>query len=719
MDVSRILDELNDAQRQAVTAESGSQLVLAGAGSGKTRVLVHRIAWLIEVDQVSPFSILAVTFTNKAAAEMRGRIEQLLDYPTDNMWIGTFHGLTHRLLRRHWREAGLPQSFQIIDSDDQYRMIRRIMKDKQLDEAQFPPRSVQNFINARKDEGKRARSVDPQDNPHHRTLVEIYVEYEKTCQQGGLVDFAELLLRSHELWLENPALLEHYRERFKYILVDEFQDTNTIQYAWLRVLAGDNARVFIVGDDDQSIYGWRGAQVDNIQRCTKDFRDVDVIRLEQNYRSTGNILKAANELITHNQNRMGKNLWCDGDDGPLIKFYSAFNEIDEARFIADQIQQWCDEGQQASECAILYRSNAQSRLFEEALLQRNIPYRVYGGQRFFERAEIKDALAYLRIVANPNDDNAFERTVNHPPRGIGGRTLDAVRELALDSSLSLWESTKRLVETNVLTARATNALTGYVELVEHLVERNFDQTLSTQVENALKYSNLVQHFENDRDPKSESRVENLKELVSAASYFVNDDEEIDDLTAFLSQAALEAGDTQAAAWDDCVQMMTLHSAKGLEFDLVFMGGLEEGLFPGQKSIEDANRLEEERRLCYVGMTRAKHQLYICRAESRRLYGTNTFPKLSRFVSEIPLDYIEEVRLQGTIAKPMANVRNSTVISQPNDFGYRVGQTVRHAKFGEGVILDVEGDGDKLRVHIRFGVVGCKWLMAAYASLEVV
>lgn len=719
MDVSRLIDQLNDAQRQAVTAENDSQLILAGAGSGKTRVLVHRIAWLIEVENVSPFGILAVTFTNKAAAEMRARVESLLDYPSDNMWIGTFHGLAHRLLRRHWQEAGLPQSFQIIDSDDQYRMIRRIMKDMELDEAQFPPRSIQNFINSRKDEGQRARSVDAQGNPYQQTLINVYLEYEKRCQKGGLVDFAELLLRSHELWLENAGLLVHYRERFKHILVDEFQDTNTIQYAWLRVLAGDDARVFIVGDDDQSIYGWRGAQVDNIQRCTEDFKDVNVIRLEQNYRSTSNILNASNALITQNKSRMGKTLWSEGDDGELIKFYSAYNEQDEARFVVEQIQKWCDDGTPAAECAILYRSNAQSRLFEEALLQRNIPYRVYGGQRFFERAEIKDALSYLRMVANPEDDNAYERSVNYPPRGIGGRTLDAIRDSAKATGDSLWASTRHLIENQSLSGRATNALRNYVEIIERISESNADQSLSTQVENTLTHSSLLQYFENDRDPKSEGRVENLKELVSAATYFVNEDEEIDDLTAFLSQAALESGDNQAQRGDDCVQMMTLHSAKGLEFDLVFMGGMEEGLFPGQKSVEEPGRLEEERRLCYVGMTRAKKQLFLCRAESRHLYGSATSPRVSRFIGEIPLEYIEEVRLQGSLARPIQPTRVSTVVSQPNDFGFRTGQTVKHAKFGEGVIVDVEGDGDKLRVHIRFGVIGSKWLMAAYASLEVV
>ena len=493
MDVSRIIEPLNEAQREAVCASPQPLLVLAGAGSGKTRVLVHRIAWLIDVEGLSPYSILAVTFTNKAAGEMRGRIEQLIDVPASGMWVGTFHGLAHRLLRRHWQEAGLPQGFQILDSQDQQRLVKRVLNAMDLDEARWPPRQQQWFINSCKDEGRRPAHIECRNDPYLQRQVKIYAAYEELCQRSGLVDFAELLLRSHELWLQRPDLLEHYQQRFHHILVDEFQDTNTIQYAWLRLLAGDQARITVVGDDDQSIYGWRGARVENIQHFEKDYAGTRVQRLEQNYRSTGTILKAANAVITHNAGRMGKQLWTADGDGAKLQLYTAYNEQDEARYIIERIQAWVDQGRRRSEVAILYRSNAQSRVFEERLIQCGMPYRVYGGLRFFERAEIKDALAYLRIASNHDDDASFERVVNHPTRGIGERTLDVIRQTARAGNSSLWQAAEQVIGERALPARAMNALQGFLTLVETLAADIAPLTLGEQVEHVVYSSGLLDH----------------------------------------------------------------------------------------------------------------------------------------------------------------------------------------------------------------------------------
>ncbi len=733
MDVSPLLDPLNEAQREAVSAPSGHVLVLAGAGSGKTRVLTHRIAWLIQVESASPYGLLAVTFTNKAAGEMRARTADLLGVPTGGMWIGTFHGLAHRLLRTHWREAGLPQAFQILDSEDQYRLMRRVLKALALDEAQWPAKQAQWFINARKDEGKRPAQIEDRGDPHLGQMLRIYQAYEEHCRRGGLVDFAELLLRSHELLKGNPEVLAHYRARFQHILVDEFQDTNGIQYEWLRHLAGNSARVFIVGDDDQSIYGWRGARVENIRRFPKDFPNVRMVRLEQNYRSTATILTAANTLIARNQGRMGKNLWTRGAQGEPILLYAAFNEVDEARFVVDRIRQWIEEGHARRDAAILYRSNAQSRAFEEILLAAGIPYRVYGGLRFFERAEIKDALAYLRLMANRDDDAGFERVVNMPTRGIGERTLATVREEARARGVSLWQAAHGVLESGAFTARAANALGGFLKLIERLAQESAGLEVHECVDRAITVSGLLEHFRNDKGEKGGARAENLEELVSAARYFDpredgTDEEEgeMDPLSAFLSHAALEAGEGQADPSEDCVQLMTLHSAKGLEFPLVFLCGLEEGLFPHQRSVAEAGRLEEERRLCYVGITRARRRLHLSYAESRRLYGSDTYSPPSRFIAELPPELIEEVRPQAAVPRPMARpparTRRAPVVPRTpgatGATGPALGRRVRHAKFGDGVILQYEGDGAHARVQVNFERAGSKWLVLTYANLKL-
>ena len=724
MDVSHIIDPLNDAQREAVTAPAGARLVLAGAGSGKTRVLVHRIAWTIQVDGVSPQAILAVTFTNKAAAEMRARTEQLLQMPAGGMWVGTFHGLAHRLLRAHWQDAQLPQAFQILDSDDQYRLIRRVLRALELDEAKWPPKQVQWYINGRKDEGMRPQHIEHHDDPYLRRQVQIYQAYEELCQRSGLVDFAELLLRAHELWLKHPHILEHYQDRFQVVLVDEFQDTNTIQYAWLRLLAGQTGSVFAVGDDDQSIYGWRGARVENIQRFPDDFPGAQVSRLEQNYRSTGNILAAANALIANNAGRMGKNLWTEGDDGEAIHFYSAFNEYDEARFVVERIREWTAMGSPASECAVLYRSNAQSRVFEEQLLQQGIPYRVYGGLRFFERAEIKDALGYLRLIANRQDDAAFERIVNQPPRGIGNRTVTVVRDYSRQYARSLWESAQAVIEQQLVNARAANALSAFIEIISEGEQAIADLPLVEQMEHVLNVSALVTHYEKEKGEKGQARIENLQELVNAARQFEGvdgEEAEMDPLSAFLSHAALESGEGQADAWEDCAQLMTLHSAKGLEFQLVFLAGLEEGLFPHRMSVEEPGRLEEERRLCYVGMTRARSELVLSCAESRRLHGSESYALPSRFLREIPDELVEEVRTRVDVRRPLygqQEAASSPTFHSDAIAAFQLGQRVRHMKFGEGVVLNCEGQGSHARVQVNFSEQGAKWLVVAYANLEV-
>jgi len=722
-DISHILDNLNKPQRQAVSAEAIPQLILAGAGSGKTKVLVHRIAWLIQVDQISPFAVLAVTFTNKAAAEMRARIEDLLGSPVGGMWVGTFHGLSHRLLRRHWQEAKLIQNFQIIDSDDQLRMVKRVMRGLQLDEKLWPAKQSQWFINNKKDEGIRPQHIEDKNDPTTRQLTEVYSLYEEACQRSGVIDFAEMLLRSLELLRDNADILQHYQQRFQHILVDEFQDTNTLQYAWIRLLAGTNTIPFVVGDDDQSIYGWRGAKIEHIQNFSRDFPQTQVIKLEQNYRSSGNILNAANSVIDNNQGRLGKNLWTDGGDGDPIHLYAAYNEIEEATYIASRIQQWVSHGNSHKDIAILYRSNAQSRVFESTLNENAIAYRVYGGQRFFDRAEIKDALAYLRLTSNRHDDPSFERIINQPTRGIGEKTVGMIRENARNSSISMWQSAKILLENSVFTPRASTAMAGFMSLINTMASDIDGQPLDEQVEHVIEYSKLKDHYlKKDKGDAGQARIENLNELISAAQgfHYKPDDEhaDMDFLTAFLSHASLEAGEGQGQAGDDCVQLMTLHSAKGLEFPLVFLVGLEEGLFPHKMSAEEPGRLEEERRLCYVGITRAETQLVITYAEQRRLYGDTLYGVPSRFLKEIPDSLIEEIRpkvktWQSNYERP---ARPASAI-KTNETGMAIGQNVAHAKFGDGVITDVEGAGSHARVQVNFNDAGSKWLVLSYANLQ--
>jgi DNA helicase-2/ATP-dependent DNA helicase PcrA len=728
MDVSHLLDELNEAQREAVTAPPGHVLVLAGAGSGKTRVLVHRIAWLIQVEHVSPLGILAVTFTNKAAGEMRERAGQMLQISTRPLWIGTFHGIAHRLLRMHWKEAGLPEAFQILDSEDQYRLIRRIIRDEGMDESHWPARQAQWFINARKDEGQRPSHIEHNDHPVTATWVHVYQRYQEYCHRGGLVDFAELLLRAHEIWLEQPDLLGHYRHRLQHLLIDEFQDTNTIQYAWLRLLAGDSGQAFVVGDDDQSIYGWRGAKVENVQFFVRDFPDVSTIRLEQNYRSTGTILNAANAVIANNRGRMGKKLWTAGKEGKPIRLYAAFNEQEEARYIIECIQRWIDSGRKPSDAAILYRTTAQSRLFEEYLLREAIPYRVYGGQRFFERSEVRDALAYLRLLNNPNDDAALERVINKPARGIGEKTVAELRVQARESGLSLWQAAGECINQGVLASRAAGAVGAFMKLVSDMRDRLEDFTLGNQIQGVIDDSELVKAYEKEPSERMETRVENLGELVNAADRFILPSEDADaglnELQSFLSHAALEAGETQGEDWDDCVQLMTLHSAKGLEFPLVFMAGMEDGLFPHQRSVEDAGgRLEEERRLCYVGMTRAREELCLSYAEVRRMHGSESFSRPSRFIEEIPESHIEEVRPRIAVQRPYVShtrkprdkVARTVVPGQ--QWPFKLGQPVLHKKFGEGTVIAFEGQGEHTRVQVNFDQAGAKWLVLAYANLQ--
>ncbi len=718
-DISHIIDGLNDAQREAVCAPSGNTLVLAGAGSGKTRVLVHRIAWLIQVERISPFSILAVTFTNKASAEMRHRIEQLMDHPVHGMWVGTFHNLAHRLLRAHWKEARLPQNFQILDSDDQLRAVKRVIRENGIDDSQWQPKQMQWFINARKDEGQRPQHLEHHGNHHMKGCIQVYQLYEDLCRRAGLVDFAELLLRAHELWRDNPHVLEHYQARFRHVLVDEFQDTNAIQYAWLRMLCNGGSPIFAVGDDDQSIYGWRGAKVENIQQLSRDYTNTLTVRLEQNYRSTGNILAAANALIANNAERLGKELWTSGSEGEPIKLYNAFNELDEARFIASRIQQWIEEGGQRSDVALLYRSNAQSRVLEEALLQAGIPYRVYGGLRFFDRAEIKDALAYLRLANNRMDDTSFERIINTPTRGMGEKAVSNIREYARENNLTLWHAAVAMAEQNLVTARARNAMQGFIELIEELdVAVGQLDELHEQVDHVIANSGLIDHFRKEKGEKGQQRIDNLEELVSAAREFEFTDDEAegeDALSAFLSLAALESGENQGEPGEACVQLMTLHSAKGLEFPLVFLCGLEDGLFPHKMSMNDAGGIEEERRLCYVGITRAMQALYITHAETRRLHGKEEYCKPSRFLSEIPNELVQEVRLRRQVTAPVAHQRYGGIVDEAAEFS--LGQMVMHAKFGEGIVLNYEGSGQSARVQVEFADVGSKWLIAGYANLQ--
>ena len=754
MDVTHILDGLNEQQREAVTARLGNLLVVAGAGSGKTRVLVHRIAWLVEVERVPPSEVLAVTFTNKAAGEMRDRVKDLLGARAQPMWVGTFHGIAHRLLRMHWKDAELPRNFQILDAEDQLRLVKRVMREQGVDEQKWPPHQVAWFINRHKDEGCRAKDVLQGDHDvFTATQATIYAAYEQICRQGGLVDFAELLLRSYELWQEpedeleadwpptpkKPHLLEHYQGRFPHLLVDEFQDTNGIQYKWLKALAGAGGRTanagkgtaWAVGDEDQAIYGWRGAKVENIRpNFLRDFPDVDIVRLEQNYRSTGTILRAANALIGRNTDRLGKNLWTQAGDGNAIRVYAGYNDLDEARFIADRAQSWIDRGGDPTEVAVLYRSNAQSRVIEEAFLRLDLPYRIYGGVGFYERQEVRNALAYMRLVETRHADVAFERVVNTPPRGIGGKTVESIRTLARARGVSMWQACKEGIAEGAFKGRAATTVGGFLRLVDDMAEAVRGEGLRVIAEHCIKASDLKAFHGKEGGERGVARQENLDELVHACSQFGRelvlpndlageDEGAASELGEFLDQAALESGDYQSAG--PAVQMMTLHSAKGLEFPLVFIAGMEAGLFPNRRSEEEPGRLEEERRLAYVGITRAMRQLYLTYAETRRLYGAQTTNWPSQFLDEIPADCVEEVRLGGSVSRPFRTRRSNgadTGEAVP-ETALQIGQTVRHAKFGEGVILQADGHGERTRVQARFARGGSKWLMLAYADLEPV
>lgn len=719
--VKQWISTLNPEQQEAVLANEGENLlVLAGAGSGKTTVLVNYIARQIDEGCRMPAEILAVTFTNKAAQEMKHRIQHLLNVPLSGMWVGTFHGLCHRLLRRHYQEAGLPAEFHVMDSDDQARLIKRIMAGLSLQESQWPVKQAQHIINSNKDEGLRARHIEPPAFGPGKTWHRVYEAYEQACKKSGVLDFAELILRTHELFRELPALLGHYQARFRTILVDEFQDTNSIQYAWIRSLAGANATVVAVGDDDQSIYGWRGARVENIQHFLKDFAPVKTIRLEQNYRSTASILDAANAVINHNQERMGKSLWTKGERGDKILLYAAFNDLDEARFVAERIQMALDSGESIQDIAILYRSNAQSRLMEESLIRARIPYRIYGGLRFFERAEIKDALAYLRLLANTNDDVAFDRVVNFPTRGIGEKTQDALKAKAREEGTSLWEAAQNTLKEQTLPARAAQALAGFLNLIINMQQETLEAGLGRQVEHVIEHSGLLAHFSALKAEK-ETKLDNLQELINAATDFkidVDDIDSISPLASFLAHASLEAGEMQASNHNEAVHMMTLHAAKGLEFNRVFIVGMEEGIFPSKLSLEQDARLEEERRLCYVGLTRARRNLILSHAEIRRQYGREEYHRPSRFIREIPTELLEERRLKPTASKNTTAFADIPVREEESQ-GFYLGQAVMHPSFGRGVVQSFEGNGSHARVQVRFADGGSKWLVMAYANLSPV
>ena len=722
MDVSNILNELNDRQRDAVTSEAPSLLVLAGAGSGKTRVLVHRVAWIVEAMQSNPNSVMAVTFSNKAANEMKSRIQELLQSPLADLWCGTFHGLAHRTLKRFYKEANLISTFTVLDAEDQLRVIKRICKDNNLEESSWPAKQIQWQINSWKDAGKRRKKVDDSKDLYAETVKKIYSQYDEICKKDSLVDFAELLLKSYELLKSNKKVRDFFHRRFRHILIDEFQDTNVIQYAWLNEVASKEASITAVGDDDQSIYGWRGAKVGHLEDFKTKHKHNETIRLEQNYRSTSIILNAANSLIENNQARLGKNLWTESNEGEQITLYQAFNEQDEARFVAEIIKSWMDGGELFSDSAVIYRSNAQSRAIEEALLRANIPYRIYGGLRFYDRLEIKNAISYLRIIFNPHDNPAFERSVANPTRGVGAKTLAKIRSLANKHNISYIQASSKMIDENVISGRGANGLKKFLEIILGLCGKIDDISLSEIVGSILEQSGLIQFHEKEPGEKGKTRKENLEELLSAAKNFemsFSDDKTNREITEqFLSNVSLDAGDRQADEFDDAVQLMTLHSAKGLEFPLVFMTGLEETLFPHGRSMESPDQLEEERRLCYVGITRAMKKLYLTYAESRRLHGNDIFNPPSRFIKEIPSECIMEIRPKASVTVPYS--RNE---SKPMDFedqiGIALGQKVQHPKFGQGIVLNYEGAGESARIQVNFESAGTKWLVLSFANLEVI
>jgi DNA helicase II / ATP-dependent DNA helicase PcrA len=731
---SSILSGLNDKQLEAVTLPHQSALILAGAGSGKTRVLTTRIAWLIQTEQISPMGLMAVTFTNKAAKEMLTRLTSMLPINTRGMWVGTFHGLCNRLLRAHHREAGLPSTFQILDTADQLSAIKRVMKVMNVDDEKFVPKQVQGYINSCKEEGLRAHSVDAYD-AHSQKLREIFEEYDKQCQREGVADFAELLLRCYELLERDARIREHYQNRFKYILVDEFQDTNRLQYLWLKLLAGKENCLFAVGDDDQSIYGFRGARVGNMRDFEKDFKVQNIVKLEENYRSHSNILDAANAIISHNKNRLGKNLWTSAGAGEPVRIYEAYNDTDEAQFIVDEVKMLHAEGTALGEIALLYRSNAQSRILEHALFSANLPYRVYGGLRFFERAEIKHALAYMRLIANANDDTALLRVINFPARGIGARSLEQLQEGARQNNCSLWEAAVNKVGNGTLSKRGDDraggkGIEGFVHLIREMIDQAYGISLAEVAELATTMSGLKAHYQNDRE--GEDRIENLEELVTAAVAFTNQDfgnhnnvdgeTEQDLMTQFLTHASLEAGEHQASVGNEALQLMTVHAAKGLEFKAVFISGLEEGLCPHEQSFSETGGLEEERRLMYVAVTRARQRLYLSHAQSRMLHGQVRYGIPSRFLDEIPEALLKRLNTKPSPKSPSypafsTNTEHTQAQSRASAYPFKIGQGVRHAKFGDGVVVSYEGNAESLVIKINFGREGLKTLAMEYAKLE--
>jgi len=725
MDVSYILDNLNDEQRQAVTSEKQHLMVLAGAGSGKTRVLVHKVAWQVEALRKSPSSIMAVTFTNKAASEMRSRIEELLQSPAMDLWCGTFHGLSHRLLKRFNKEADLASGFTILDSDDQLRIIKRISKELNLDEAAWPSRQSQWQINAWKDDGLRSSKVKDNGDFFKETIKNIYKQYEEVCIQDNLLDFGELLLKSYEVIKKNEVVRSYFHTRFKTVLIDEFQDTNSIQYKWLLEISSKDASITAVGDDDQSIYGWRGAKVENVATFTKTFKGSETIRLEQNYRSTNVILSAANALIENNNDRLGKNLWTEQLEGENIVLYQAYNEQDEARFTADILKEWMNKGELYEDAAVLYRSNAQSRALEEALLRSSIPYRIYGGQRFYERLEIKNAISYLKIIFNHSDNPAFERSISNPTRGVGEKTLNKIRSAAKKFNISYIKSSAKLLDEGVISGRGGSGLRSYLELINTCREIAETNTLSELMEYIIQTSGLYAYHGKEPGEKGKTRTENLEELISATKNFeqsvADSKKNIEIAEDYLDMISLDSGDRQASEHDDAAQLMTLHSAKGLEFKLVIMTGLEESLFPHGRSMDSISQLEEERRLCYVGITRAMQKLYITYAESRRLHGADTFNPPSRFIKEIPTNFMDEIRprAQTTTAYTRRDFASAkeTKYKVEDEIGYALGQKVLHPSFGEGIVLNYEGTGEAARVQINFDGSGTKWLVLSFAKLE--
>ena len=715
-------DGLNEKQQQSVTlSEDINALILAGAGSGKTRVLTHRIHYLVSEKNHHPDDILAVTFTNKAANEMKERLSNLLRRPIGRMWVGTFHSLAHRLLRTHPAEANLSPTFQILDAQDQFRIIKRLMKENAVDEKKLKIKEVQWFINKNKDNGISPQDIDVGYDYAKKQKVKVFDLYENFVQTNDLVDFAGLLVKSYELLKNNQPLLDYYQKKFCHILVDEFQDTNTIQYQFIKILHNQDNHVFCVGDDDQSIYGWRGAKIENIQKIEDDFKPIQVIKLEQNYRSTGNILSASNALIAKNKNRLEKSLWTDSGDGDLINVFNARNEREEAQYVVSEIQTQFNQGRNLDECAILYRSNAQSRVFEESLIKFNLNYRIYGGLRFFERAEIRQAMSYVRLIENTSDNLAFERVVNFPTRGIGLSTIEKIRARAIESHTDLFQSSIAIAES--LPARASNALQGFIQLIESITDSTKNLTLSEKVDSILLQSGLMAHYANDKTDKAGSKLENLKELVSAATEYIHEEEdEMTETEGFIALATLDSSGESNQSNQNYVQLMTVHSAKGLEFPVVFLVGLEEDLFPSRQRVNQPSNIDEERRLCYVGMTRAMQSLTLSHATSRNLYGETIYSRNSVFLDEIPSSFLNHIKNEsgGNFYQGYKKSTNEgKSMASTSDSIYSIGQVVKHAKFGMGTVVNYEGSGDSMRVQINFQKAGTKWLITSYAKLETV